>query len=59
MCYSVGKFKNKDRWDKDMNNQDKMFLEMIHSPDLIVGLLERLERLGLLSAFLEAGNETR
>ena len=41
-----------------MNENDKLFLQMIHDPLLRAGLLERLEKLGLLSAFLEIENET-
>lgn len=41
-----------------MNEMDKLFLKMIHDPALRKDLLVRLERLGLLSAFLEIENET-
>lgn len=41
-----------------MSEQDRLFLKMIHDPELREGLLERLEKLGLLSAFLQVENET-
>ena len=41
-----------------MSEQDKMFLQMVHDPTLKADLLVRLEKLGLLSAFLEIENET-
>ena len=42
-----------------MNEDDKLFLKMIYDPSLREGLLERLERLELLSSFLEVLSETR
>ena len=41
-----------------MNEHERMFLEMLHDPKLKQDLLERLEKIGLLSAFLQAENET-
>ena len=41
-----------------VNEMDKLFLKMIHDPALREDLLVRLEKLGLLSAFLEIENET-
>jgi len=41
-----------------LTNQEKLFLLMIHEPTLRKDLLERLEKLGLLAAFLEIENET-
>ena len=41
-----------------MSEQEKRFLEMIHDPTLKADLLVRLEKLGLLSAFLEIENGT-
>ena len=41
-----------------MNSEDIRFLEMLHDPALRANLLVRLEKLGLLSAFLQAENET-
>ena len=42
----------------EMNEMDKLFLKMIHDPALRKDLLVRLEKLGLLSAFLEIENGT-
>ena len=41
-----------------MSQDEKRFLQMIHDPALREALLVRLEKLGLLSAFLEAENGT-
>ena len=41
-----------------VTNYDLLFLEMLHDPKLKQDLLARLERIGLLAAFLEAANET-
>ena len=41
-----------------MSEEDKRFLQMIYDPALRKDLLARLERLGLLSAFLEIENGT-
>ena len=41
-----------------MSEYERMFLEMLHDPKLKQDLLARLERIGLLAAFLEAENET-
>lgn len=48
----------KRRGCEKMNEIDKLFLKMIHDPALRTDLLARLEKLGLLSAFLEIENET-
>ena len=37
---------------------EKQFIELVNDPDQRGRLLERLEKLGLLSAFLQAENET-
>ena len=37
---------------------EQQFLDMVHDPTLREVLLERLARLGLLSAFLQAENGT-
>lgn len=42
-----------------LTKQEKLFLRMVHDPDLRIVLLARLEQLGLLSAFLQAENGTR
>lgn len=44
---------------KMLNSQELMFLKMVHDPELRKVLLVRLEKLGLLSAFLEKENETK
>lgn len=41
-----------------MSEEDIRFLNLIHEPELRANLLARLERLGLLSAFLEIESET-
>lgn len=41
-----------------MNSEDIRFLEMLHDPALRANLLVRLEKLGLLSSFLQVENET-
>ena len=41
-----------------MTREDMLFLQMLHEPSLRVTLLGRLEKLGLLSSFLEVWNET-
>lgn len=41
-----------------MNEREVQFLKMVHDEQFRPILLERLERLGLLSAFLLAENET-
>lgn len=41
-----------------LTKQEKLFLRMVHDPDLRIVLLARLEQLGLLSAFLQAENGT-
>lgn len=41
-----------------MNDNEMMFLQMVHDPELRQVLLERLEKLGLLTSFLEAENGT-
>ena len=41
-----------------ITEEDKQFLRMIYDPILRADLLVRLEKLGLLSAFLEVENET-
>lgn len=41
-----------------MNEYEIMFMEMANDPGLRQGLLERLEKIGLLSAFLQAENGT-
>ena len=41
-----------------MSEEDKKFLKLLHNKTLRANLLERLERLGLLSSFLEVENET-
>ena len=43
---------------KEMSESEKRFLEMIHDPALRANLLVRLEKLELLSAFLEIENGT-
>ena len=41
-----------------MSENEKKFLTMIHDPELREALLVRLEKLGLLSAFLAIESET-
>ena len=41
-----------------MSENEILFLELVHEPSLRINLLERLEKLGLLSAFLQIENET-
>ncbi len=41
-----------------MTENEKLFLDMVNDQDIRPSLLERLEKLGLLSAFLEAENGT-
>ena len=41
-----------------MSELEEEFLRQVHDPELKTHLLVRLEQLGLLSAFLEAENET-
>ena len=41
-----------------ITEEEKMFLRMIYDPVLREDLQARLERLGLLSAFLEVESET-
>ena len=41
-----------------MNENDRQFLQMVHDPALRSVLLARLEKLGLLSAFLEVESGT-
>lgn len=41
-----------------MTREDMLFLQMLHEPSLRATLLGRLEKLGLLSSFLEVWNET-
>lgn len=43
---------------EDFSEEEKMFLQMVHDPVSRQHLLDRLEQLGLLSAFLEAENGT-
>ena len=42
----------------EMNEREEKFLQMIHDPTLRPTLLGRLEKLGLLSAFLAVENGT-
>lgn len=42
-----------------MGNKEKLFLTMVHTPDLRKSLLERLTQEGLLSAFLKAESGTK
>ena len=42
----------------EMNEYEIMFMEMANDPGLRQALLERLEKIGLLSAFLQAENGT-
>ena len=41
-----------------MNEREEQFLKMANDPEIRQALLARLEKLGLLSAFLRAENET-
>ena len=41
-----------------MTSEEERFLEMVHDPELRPNLLERLRRIGLISEFLAAENET-
>ena len=43
----------------DLNEREKEFVRMVNDPDLRKVLLERLEKLGLLSAFLRAKSGRR
>lgn len=42
---------------KNMSNEDKRFLQILHNPELRASLLERLEELELLSSFLAVEHE--
>ena len=42
----------------DLTAEEKEFLRLVNDPDLREALLERLEKLGLLAAFLEAERGT-
>ena len=41
-----------------MNEEERLFLKMLHDETLRANLLARLEQLELLSSFLEVENET-
>lgn len=43
---------------RGITDEEKMFLELVQDPVSRKGLLDRLQDLGLLSAFLEAENGT-
>ena len=43
---------------RGITDRERMFLELVQDPVSRRGLLDRLQDLGLLSAFLEAENET-
>ena len=43
---------------RGITDEERMFLELVQDPVSRKGLLDRLQGLGLLSAFLEAENGT-
>lgn len=43
---------------RGITDEEKLFLELVQDPVSRKGLLDRLQDLGLLSAFLEAENGT-
>ena len=42
-----------------LSEEDQMFLKIVHDPSLRAALLERLQALGLLDAFLQVESETK
>ena len=56
--YNLGAKVERSAAMEKLTEQEKLFLRMVHDPDLRRVLLERLEKLGLLSAFLQAETGT-